>query len=67
MKNRTKIFLLHWLCETKKQRTFVLYQQNKWYIEEHSGNKYLTLFPTDKSKKALKKYEELWKEFNNII
>ena len=30
------------------------------YIEKSNENKYLTVDPADKSKGALKKYEELW-------
>ena len=30
------------------------------YIEENNGNKYLTFASTDKNKKVLEKYTELW-------
>ena len=30
------------------------------YIEESSGNKYLTLVSTDKNKEVLTKYKKLW-------
>ena len=36
-------------------------------FEEINGNKYLTLVPTDESKKIIKKYEELWNEMKNLI
>ena len=32
------------------------------YIEERNGNKYLTIFPTDKNKNTLKKYGEMWRK-----
>ena len=34
------------------------------YIEESSGNKYLTLVSNDKNKEVLKKYTELWNIIN---
>ena len=37
------------------------------YIEEKIGNKYLTLFSTDKNKEVLIKYTELWDKVKNVI
>ena len=37
------------------------------YIEECSGNKYLTLVSTDKNKDTLKKYAELWNRTKDLI
>ena len=37
------------------------------YIEESNRNKYLTLVPTDKRKDILKKYEEIWSNFKDLI
>ena len=39
---------------------------NKINEEEISGNKYLTLVPTDESKEVMKKYEELWTEIRDL-
>ena len=36
-----------------------LFIKVNWYFEEISGNKYLTLVPTNESKEKFKKYEEL--------
>ena len=37
------------------------------YIKEINGNKYLTLVSTDKNKKLLTKYTELWDGIKNAI
>ena len=37
------------------------------YFEKISGNKYLTLVPTDKSKEILKKCEEQWTKIRVLI
>ena len=37
------------------------------YYEEHNRNTYLTLVHTDESKDALKRYEELSKEIEDLI
>ena len=37
------------------------------YIEESSGNKYLTLVSPDKNKDILKKYTELWYKIKDLI
>ena len=37
------------------------------YIDESNGNKYLTLVPTDKRKDTLKRYEEIWSNFIDLI
>ena len=39
---------------------YIAFNNADGYIEESSGNKYLTLASTDKNKKALTKYTELW-------
>ena len=39
---------------------------NKINEEKISGNKYLTLVPTDESKEVMKKYEELWTEIRDL-
>ena len=37
------------------------------YFEEINGNKYLMLIPTNESKEKIKKYEELWSKFRDLI
>ena len=37
------------------------------FIEEKTGNKYLTLVSTDKNKEVLIKYTELWDKIENLI
>ena len=37
------------------------------YIKESNGNEYLVLASTNKNKKVLKKYTELWDEVKNQI
>ena len=37
------------------------------YFEEINENKYLTLAPTNESKKNIKKYEELWIKIKDLI
>ena len=37
------------------------------FIEEKTGNKYLTLVSTDKNKEVLIKYIELWDKIKNLI
>ena len=37
------------------------------YIGESNLNKYLTLFPTDKSKDTLKKYKAQWDKIRYLI
>ena len=38
---------------------YFIFIKVNWYFEEISGNKYLTLVPTNESKEKFKKYEEL--------
>ena len=37
------------------------------YIEENSGNKYLTPIPTNKGKDKQRKYEELWDKMKDFL
>ena len=37
------------------------------YIEEVSGNKYLTLVLANESKETPKKYEELWNKIRDLL
>ena len=37
------------------------------YIEEKNGNKYLAFASTDKNKKVLEKYTELWDGSKNLF
>ena len=42
-----------------------MFNKMNGYFEEINENKYLTLFPTNKSKE--KKYEELWIKIRDLI
>ena len=37
------------------------------YFEEISGNKYLTLVPTNENNEKIKKIEELWIKIRDLI
>ena len=37
------------------------------HFEDITGNKYLTLVPTNENKEVIKKYEELWNKIRNLI
>ena len=37
------------------------------YFEEINKNKNLTLVPTNESEEKIKKYEELWRKFRDLI
>ena len=37
------------------------------YLDEINKNKYLTLVPTNESKKIIKKYEELWSKIRYLV
>ena len=37
------------------------------YIEDINRNKYLTIVPTDESKKIMKEYEKPWSKIRDII
>ena len=39
---------------------YLIFSHMNGYFEKINKNKYLTLFPTNESKKIIKKYEELW-------
>ena len=56
------------LCNIWLWKSFIpFYQKSKWDIEESNGNKYFTLVATDKSKDAIKRYEELWNKIRYLI
>ena len=70
MKNHSKIILIHYIGYAKPNSIKSLYlitNKVNIYIEEHNGNKYLTLVHTDKRNDALKKYEQLWKKIKDHI
>ena len=46
---------------------YLIIKKINGYIDEHNGNKYLTLVHTDESTDALKKYEELRKKINDLM
>ena len=47
-------------------RLHFLIKKSNGYIEASTGNKYLTLVPTDENKDTLKKYEELWNNLRDL-
>ena len=49
------------------QILYLIIVETDGYIEGKNGNKYLTLVSTDKNKKVLTKYTELWNEIKNLI
>ena len=46
---------------------YLIFRYVNGYFEEINGNKYLTLVPTNESKENIKRYEELWIKFRNLI
>ena len=46
---------------------YLIIKKINGFIEENSGNKYLTLVPTDESKDTLKTQEELWSKIRDFI
>ena len=46
---------------------YLIFSKANKYFEEINGNKYLTLIPTNGSKEKIKKYEELWRKFRDLI
>ena len=75
MKSHAKIFLFT-ICDGKRFKirknlqckSFVPYFQNvNGFFEENNGNKYLSVVPTNESKGKIKKYEELWIKFRDLI
>ena len=46
---------------------YLIFGKLNGYIEEIDKNKYLTLVPTNQTKKRIKKYEELWSKIRNLI
>ena len=68
--------LLHWKITMKDSDyikvnsvnpLYLVISKVDGYIEEKIGNKYLTLFSTDKNKEVLIKYTELWDKVKNLI
>ena len=48
-------------------RIYLIFNKANGYFEKISGNKYLTLVPTNESKEKIKKYEELWSKIRYLI
>ena len=46
---------------------YLILRKMNEYFEEINKNKYLTLVPTNESKKIIKKYEELWSKIRYLI
>ena len=46
---------------------YLIFGKVNGYFEEINKNKYLTLVPSNESKKLIKKYEELWSKIRDLI
>ena len=46
---------------------YLIFNKVNGYFEEITGNKYLTLVPTNESKEKIKKYEEIWDKIRDLI
>ena len=46
---------------------YLMFNKMNRYLEEINENKFLTLVFTNKSKKKIKKYEELWIKIRDLI
>ena len=46
---------------------YLIFGKANGYFEEINRNKYLTLVPTNESKEKIKKHEELWIKFRDLI
>ena len=46
---------------------YLIFNKVNGYVEEISGNKYLTLVLTNENKEKIKKYEELWSKIRDLI
>ena len=57
-----------WRSERPNNSLNLIFDNVNRYFKEINRNKYLTLVPTDKSKKKKrKKYEELWSKIRDLI
>ena len=52
---RSKILTMYKLIVWTLYKSLLIKKKKNGYIEEDTGNKFLTLVPTDKSKETLKK------------
>ena len=46
---------------------YLIFRYVNGYSEEINGNRYFTLVPTNESKEKIKKYQELWIKFRDLI
>ena len=46
---------------------YLIFRNVNGYFEEIDKSKYLTLFPTNRSKEKIKKDEELWSKIRDLI
>ena len=46
---------------------YLIFRNINGYFEEIDKSKYLTLVPTNESKKKVKKYEELWSKVRDLV
>ena len=46
---------------------YLIFNKMNGYFEEISGNKYLTLVPTNENNEKIKKIEELWIKIRDLI
>ena len=45
---------------------YLIFNKVNGYFEKNNGSNYLTLVPTNESKKTIKKYEELWSKIRDL-
>ena len=62
-KSYKNIVIYHnsYVTPTNTKASYFIINKVNYYIDEHNGNKYLTLLYTDKGKETLKTYRELTK------
>ena len=46
---------------------YFIFNKVNGFFEEVNKSKYLTVVPTNESKEIIKKYEELWSKFRDLI
>ena len=68
MKSHAKIFLFT-ICDGKRFKIRKNLQCKSFvpYFQNVNGYKYLSVVPTNESKGKIKKYEELWIKFRDLI
>ena len=66
-KSYKNILICYIGCVTPNNAKYLIINKINGCIDEHNGNKYLTLVHTDESKDALRMYEEIWNKIKDFI